>query len=42
VEANQVWKRSVGKVKYQLDQIIGDGLIDEVLVPKCIAFRTDY
>jgi flagellar basal body-associated protein FliL len=30
------------QVKYQLDQIIGDGLIDEVLVPKCIAFRTDY
>jgi flagellar basal body-associated protein FliL len=30
------------QVKYQLDQIIGDGLIDEVLVPRCIAFRTDY
>jgi flagellar basal body-associated protein FliL len=30
------------QVKYQLDQIIGDGLVDEVLVPKCIAFRTDY
>jgi len=29
------------QVKYQLDEIIGDGLIDEVLVPKCI-FRSDY
>jgi flagellar basal body-associated protein FliL len=30
------------QVKYQLDTIIGDGLIDEVLVPRCIPFRTDY
>jgi flagellar basal body-associated protein FliL len=30
------------QVKYQLDEIVGDGLIDEVLVPKCIPFRTDY
>lgn len=30
------------QVKYQLDQIIPDGLIDEVLVPRCIPFRTDY
>jgi flagellar basal body-associated protein FliL len=30
------------QVKYQLDEIIGDGLIDEVLVPRCIPFRTDY
>lgn len=30
------------QVKYQLDQILGDGLIDEVLVPRCIPFRTDY
>ena len=29
------------QVKYQLDQIIGDGLVEEVLVPRCIAFRTD-
>jgi flagellar basal body-associated protein FliL len=30
------------QVKYQLDQILGDDkLIDEVLVPRCIAFRTD-
>jgi flagellar basal body-associated protein FliL len=30
------------QVKYQLDQILGDGLIDDVLVPRCIPFRTDY
>jgi flagellar basal body-associated protein FliL len=30
------------QVKYQLDEIIGDGMIDEVLVPKCLSFRTDY
>lgn len=30
------------QVKYQLDQIVGDGLIDEVLVPRCTPFRTDY
>jgi flagellar basal body-associated protein FliL len=30
------------QVKYQLDEIIGDGLIEEVLVPKCIPFRTDF
>lgn len=30
------------QVKYQLDEIIGEGIIDEVLVPKCIPFRTDY
>lgn len=30
------------QVKYQLDQILGDGLIDEVLVPRCIPYRTDY
>ena len=30
------------QVKYQLDQIVGEGLIDEVLVPRCIPFRTDY
>jgi flagellar basal body-associated protein FliL len=30
------------QVKYQLDEIIGDGLIDEVLVPRCIPFRTDF
>lgn len=30
------------QVKYQLDRIVGDGLIDEVLVPRCIPYRTDY
>jgi flagellar basal body-associated protein FliL len=30
------------QVKYQLDEILGDGLVEEVLVPRCIPFRTDY
>jgi flagellar basal body-associated protein FliL len=30
------------QVKYQLDHIVGEGLVDEVLVPRCIPFRTDY
>ena len=30
------------QVKYQLDEILGQGIIDEVLVPRCIPFRTDY
>ncbi len=30
------------QVKYQLDEIIGEGMIEEVLVPKCIPIRTDY
>jgi hypothetical protein len=30
------------QVKYQLDTIVGEGVIEEVLVPKCIPFRTDY
>ncbi len=30
------------QVKYQLDEIVGKDMIDEVLVPKCIPFRTDY
>jgi len=30
------------QVKFQLDEIIGKDLIDEVLVPKCIPYRTDY
>lgn len=29
------------QIKVQLEQIIGEGLIDEVLVPRCIPFRTD-
>ncbi len=30
------------QVKYQLDEIVGDGLIDDVLVPKCIPMRADF
>jgi flagellar basal body-associated protein FliL len=30
------------QVKYQLDEIIGEGMIDEVLVPRCIPFRVDF
>lgn len=30
------------QVKYQLDRIAGEGVIEEVLVPRCIPFRTDY
>lgn len=30
------------QVKFQLDEIVGEGLVDEVLVPKCIPFRTDF
>jgi flagellar basal body-associated protein FliL len=30
------------QVKHQLDEILGEGLIEEVLVPRCIPFRTDF
>jgi flagellar basal body-associated protein FliL len=30
------------QIKFQLDEIVGDGMIDEVLVPRCMPFRTDY
>ena len=30
------------QVKYQLDEIIGEGMVDEVLVPRCIPYRTDF
>ena len=30
------------QVKYQLDEIVGDGVIEEVLVPRCIPFRADF
>jgi flagellar basal body-associated protein FliL len=30
------------QVKHQLDEILGPGVIDEVLVPRCIPFRTDF
>ena len=29
------------QVKYQLDDILGPGIVDEVLVPRCIPFRAD-
>ena len=30
------------QVKYQLDQIVGEGVVDEVLIPRCTPFRTDF
>ena len=30
------------QVKYQLDEIVGEGLIDEVLIPRCIPYRADF
>jgi flagellar basal body-associated protein FliL len=30
------------QVKFQLDDVLGAGLIQEVLVPKCIPFRADF
>jgi flagellar basal body-associated protein FliL len=30
------------QVKYQLDEILGEGMIDEVLIPRCIPYRTDF
>jgi flagellar basal body-associated protein FliL len=30
------------QVKYQLDEIIGEGMVEEVLVPRCIPFRVDF
>jgi flagellar basal body-associated protein FliL len=30
------------QVKFQLDEILGEGMIEEVLVPRCIPFRTDF
>ena len=30
------------QVKFQLDEIIGEGMIEEVLVPRCIPYRQDY
>jgi flagellar basal body-associated protein FliL len=29
------------QVKYQLDRIVGDGILNEVLIPRCLPFRTD-
>ena len=30
------------QIKYQLDEIVGEQMISEVLIPRCIPFRTDY
>lgn len=30
------------QVKYQLEEIVGEGLVDEVLIPRCIPFRADF
>ena len=30
------------QVKFQLEDVVGPGLIDEVLVPRCIPFRADF
>jgi len=30
------------QVKYQLDEILGEGVIDEVLVPRCIPFPVNF
>ncbi len=30
------------QIKHQLDEIVGEGLIDEVLIPKCIPIRSDF
>lgn len=30
------------QVKFQLEDVIGPGLIDEILVPRCIPFRADF
>ncbi|MBC8107063.1 MAG: hypothetical protein H7Z14_10775 [Anaerolineae bacterium] len=30
------------QVKFHLDEIVGDGYVEEVLVPRCIPFRTDF
>jgi flagellar basal body-associated protein FliL len=30
------------QIKFQLDEIVGDGVIDEVLVPRCIPYPAGY
>jgi flagellar basal body-associated protein FliL len=30
------------QVKYQLDEILGEGMIDEILIPRCIPYRADF
>lgn len=30
------------QVKFQLDELLGEGLIEEVLIPRCIPYRTEF
>ena len=30
------------QVKYQLDEIVGEGVVDEVLVPRCLPFPVSF
>jgi flagellar basal body-associated protein FliL len=30
------------QVKHQLDEIVGDGFVEEVLIPRCIPYRSDF
>jgi flagellar basal body-associated protein FliL len=30
------------QVRHQLEEILGEGLVDEVLVPRCIPYRADF
>jgi flagellar basal body-associated protein FliL len=30
------------QVKYQLDEIVGEGMVEEVLIPKCIPYRSEF
>lgn len=30
------------QVRYQLEEILGEGLVEEVLIPRCIPYRADY
>jgi len=30
------------QMKHQLDEIIGEGMIEEVLIPRCIPYRQDF
>ena len=30
------------QVKFQLDEVVGDGMIEEVIIPRCIPYRQDY
>jgi len=30
------------QVKYQLDEIMGEGVVEEVLIPRCIPIRSDF